>query len=208
MNKTCSVEGCNEKHAAKGYCNRHYRQYKKYGYVLERSRFDKNEIIEYEDYAEVVLYDKNNKEKARALIDLEDVDLIKNYKWSITQKGYVYCSTQSIRLHRLILGCPEDFVVDHINHNKLDNRKDNLRICTTQQNNMNQGKHSGNTSGITGVYWHKSERKWYASIGVHGRLVHLGRYATIEEAIVARQQAEIEYFGEFAPTNNPEEPII
>lgn len=200
MSKICKVDGCENKHYAKGYCRKHYDQMKKYG-EIQRSRLDANEIIEYEDYAEIILYDKNNKEKARALIDLENIDLVKNYKWSITPQGYVYCSTQSIRLHRLIAGCPKDLVVDHINHNKLDNRRENLRICTTQQNNMNQGEQSRNTSGTTGVYWHKSERRWYASIGIHGRLVHLGRYKTKEEATEARRQAEIEYFGEFAPNN-------
>ena len=84
-------------------------------------------------------------------------------------------------------------VVDHINHNKLDNRKENLRICEHQENTYNKGLCSTNTSGVTGVTWDKLRNKWIA----HIKGKNLGRFNTKEEAIKVRKQAEIEYFGEF-----------
>ena len=201
--KICKVEGCNGKHKAKGYCNKHYKQLLRHGKILERSHKDLNEIIEYEDYAEIVLYNKHNEEVARALIDLDDVDRVKNYKWSLTHE-YVYNRDKS-RLHRYIMDCPEDMVVDHINHNPLDNRKSNLRICTQQQNSMNKSKHSNNISGVAGVSWKKDKHKWCARIIYNRKNIHIGYFDTLEEAIEARKQAEIEYFGEYR--NQDEEDV-
>lgn len=193
--KTCSVEGCNGKHVAKGYCDKHYRQFKKYGRILERTIYDPNKIVEHEDYAEIIIYNKKCEEISRTLIDLEDVDKVKNYKW-YTNKGYVL--NDSIGwIHRFIMDCPDNMVIDHINHNRLDNRKSNLRICTQHQNSMNQGIRNDNTSGITGVHFDKSRDKWAAQIMYNGRQINLGRFNTKEEAIQARKNAEIEYFGEY-----------
>ena len=199
--RTCSVDGCNNKHYGKGYCRRHYEQYKKYGCITHtgRSIFDKNEIIEYEDYAEIILYDKHGNEVARTMIDLEYVDVVKNYKWCFLG-GYAY-SYQLKQLHRFIMNPSEDMVVDHINHNKLDNRKCNLRVCTHQENGWNKDPISTNTSGTTGVIFDKSRNKWLARIEFNGKQIHLGRFKTKEEAVEARRQAEIEYFGEFASNN-------
>lgn len=196
MCRVCSVEGCNNKHTAKGYCDKHYRQYKKYG-KTQRTVYDSNEIIEYDDYAELVLYDKHNNEVARAIIDLEYVDVVKQYKWHLNT-GYVHNSKVGL-LHRLIMNPDEDMVVDHINHNRLDNRISNLRICTSLQNNMNSGKRCDNISGITGVTWYKDSNKWVAYIRVNGKRKNLGYYKTLEEAKKARRQAEIDYYGEFSP---------
>ena len=91
----------------------------------------------------------------------------------------------------------DDMVVDHINHDKLDNRKDNLRICSTRQNTMNQDVSKNNTSGITGVGWDKSSNKWIAYIKVNYRQITLGRFTNLDDAIQARMDAEIEYFGEY-----------
>ena len=118
MKETCSVEGCDNKYLAKGYCDKHYRQFKRHGKILERTRYDKNEIIEYKDFAEVVLYDKNNKEIARTKIDLKNIDLVKNYKWFLSSNKYVVTNTENsiMSMHRLIMMPNDDMVVDHINH--------------------------------------------------------------------------------------------
>ena len=199
MSKTCSVEGCENKHLAKSYCNRHYKQFRKYGYILDIIQHDSNEIIEYEDYAEIILYNKNGNEVARTIIDLEYIDIIKQYKWHLTNNGYVY-NNQVRFLHRLITNCPEDMIVDHINHDPLDNRISNLRVCTVHQNNMNTGQRCNTSSGVTGVSWYSQTNKWEAYISINGKRTRLGYFKTKEEAINARKQAEIEYFGEFAPT--------
>ena len=103
-----------------------------------------------------------------------------------------------IRIHRFILDCNKNDVVDHINGNTLDNRKQNLRICSQQQNTMNNSNiRSNNTSGYKGVTWDKSKNKWTAQITVNYKNIHLGRYDKIEDAIKERQKAEIKYFGEY-----------
>lgn len=200
--KKCKVEGCNSKHVAKGYCSKHYQQMKKHGQILDRTKYDPNEIIEYEDHAEIVLYDKDCNEVARALIDIDDINKVKNYKWHVTHYNYVYSKTRNLRLHRLVMDCPDDMVVDHINHNRLDNRKENLRICTQHQNNMNTSIRSDNTSGVTGVCLDTKINKWRSKIYANGKYIHLGYFNTKEEAIQVRKNAEIEYFGEYRNTNN------
>lgn len=207
--KKCKVCGREIKgRPALGMCNKHYRQYKKYGKVLDsnpRTRFDPNEIVEYEDHAEIILYDKDCEEVARALIDLDDVDNVKCYKWCLGNLGYVKYVKEDISLHRLIMDCPKDMVVDHINHNPLDNRKSNLRICTQQQNSINRSIRSDNNSGIAGVLWNESRKKWIAYIRYNKKGITLGYYNTKEEAIEARKQAEIDLFGEYR--NQDEEDV-
>ena len=200
--RTCSVEGCENKHKAKGYCRKHYTQFRRHGYILERTTYDANEIIEYDDYAEIILYNRQGEEVARALIDLEYVDLVKDYKWCLdgSNRNYVY-NKQVGFLHRFIMNPTDDLVVDHINRNQLDNRRENLRICTQHENSFNQSIRCNNTSGVLGVSWDKARNKWSAYIQINGKKKSLGRYNTKEEAIEARRLAEIEYFGEFAPSN-------
>lgn len=200
MCKTCSVEGCENKYYKKGYCSKHYSQVRKHGHILERTRYDPNEIIEYDDYAEIVLYDKQCKEIARAIIDLDDVDKVKQYKWHLDNDGYASSGRNSMKLHKLIMECLDNMTIDHINRNRLDNRKENLRFCTHQQNMMNLSVRIDNSSGVTGVCWHKKSNKWRAQIKLNKKTKHLGYYDNIEDAIQARRQAEIDYFGEFAPT--------
>lgn len=192
--KICKIEGCNNKHNAKGYCKKHYEQIRRYGRIT-----NKNEIIIYSNYAEMILYDKNNNEKARTLIDLDDIEKIKQYKWCITSKGYVIGNVQNDRilLHRFIMNCPNDMVIDHINRNKLDNRKSNLRICTIQENDFNKSTLKNNTSNVTGVNFNNRVGKWRAYISINRKQIHLGWFVNKEDAIKARQRAEIQYFGEF-----------
>lgn len=130
--------------------------------------------------------------------DLEDYEKIKDYCWSETTKGYVTCASEKILLHRLIMEFPEGYDIDHINHNKKDNRKNNLRICSHQNNARNSMISKNNTSGITGVYWSKISNKWYAYIMVDRKNIHLGVFSNINDAIKVRKDAEDKYFGEFA----------
>ena len=199
--KKCVVCGRECKQIIKGMCQKHYRQFMKYGEVLDnipRTQYDPNEIIEYEDYAEIVLYNKDCEEVARALIDLEDVDNVKEYKWHLNNStGYVNNNKNKLLLHRFIMDCPKDKVVDHVNHDPLDNRKENLRVCTHQENIMNSSLSKNNTSGITGVAWDKQHNKWRSQIKINRKSITLGLFNTKEEAIEARKQAELEYFGEY-----------
>lgn len=100
-----------------------------------------NEIIAHDDYAEIVLY-KDCIEIARTKIDLEDIEKCKKYKWCLNDAGYVISmggkERKRLRLHRFLINAPNNMVVDHINHDVLDNRKNNLRICTQHENTFNR----------------------------------------------------------------------
>lgn len=134
--------------------------------------------------------------------DTEDYDLIKDYYWSLDKSGYVINCKNKLRMHRLVLNCPKKLNVDHINHNKNDNRKHNLRICTQSQNNMNKSLQINNTSGVTGIVWLKDESKWRAMIKVNGNTITIGDYKSKQDAIMARKKAEEKYFKDFSLDNS------
>lgn len=122
------------------------------------------------------------------IIDTEDLEKIKPYYFQKTFKGYVstsYLTCGAILLHRLIMDAPKDLQVDHINHDKLDNRKSNLRLCTRCENQRNRK--------CLGVWFRKDTKKWIAEI----QNKKLGHFETKEEAIACRKKAEIELYGEF-----------
>ena len=99
-------------------------------------------------------------------------------------------------LHRLIMNTPKGYVTDHINGDKLDNRRENLRICTQHQNSMNTRISKNNKSGVKGVST-TPFGKYRARIMVNGVEIRLGHYETLEEATKARKRAERKYFGEY-----------
>lgn len=90
-------------------------------------------------------------------------------------------------------GTPPASDLDHINHCRSDNRIENLRLASLEINAKNRSKSKTNTSGVTGVSWHKSTGKWCAYIGVNGKPKNLGRFHRKEDAIKARLEAEIRY---------------
>jgi hypothetical protein len=102
---------------------------------------------------------------------------------------------KSTLLHRWILGVTDPMKqVDHVLHDTLDNCRWALNIVTSLENNQNQRKYRNNTSGYTGVSWHKQQKNWHAHININGRSKHLGTYDKIEEALAARKDAELTYF--------------
>lgn len=164
-----------------------------------RTRKDPNEIIIHEDYAEILLYNDKGVEVARTKIDIEDIEKVKKYKWHYS---YGYAKTaikrKRLALHRYILNYKGALQVDHTNGNRLDNRKSNLRLATPQQNSMNSDIRIDNTSGVSGVSFHKHRQKWRAYLTFEGQTISLGYYYTFEEAVKVRKEAEIKYFGEYA----------
>lgn len=134
--------------------------------------------------------------------DLEDYNKIKNYSWHINSDGYVVAEYIVILMHRLIMNCSDDMEVDHIYHNKNDNRKEFLRIVTKSQNGMNRGLQSNNTSGVTGVTWRSDKEKWNAQIIINKKKIHLGSFDNFEDAVEARKEAEERYFGEYKYKGN------
>ena len=109
-----------------------------------------------------------------------------------------------IQMHRKILGIigKIEFHADHINNNGLDNRKNNLRSCTSGQNQMNKRKWSGCSSKYKGVCWHKRIKKWGVSIQKNREPTHVGYFNTESEAALAYNEKAKELFGEFANLNN------
>lgn len=143
--------------------------------------------------------------------DLEDYDKIKDIKWKKDKDGYIVSNvynkdtkkTIGIKMHRLIMDCPDDKYIDHKeNERKNDNRKSNLRECTLRENNMHRKKAKNNTSGITGVYWHSCINKWTAFIYYNGKRIELGNFDNFEHAKAKRLEAERKYHGKFSYNAN------
>lgn len=141
-----------------------------------------------------------------------DRDLINSYSWNISEWGYIQCCkyicvrnskniNEAVILHRKIaerLGMDLNKQIDHINGNKLDNRRCNLREATHQQNNFNKPRLKRNTPGFKGVSYRKDIDKYRAYISVNYKQISLGCFDTPEEAHQAYCNAAKKYHGEFA----------
>ena len=151
------------------------------------------------DIISVPVYNRRGVQVASFLISSCDKELLQ-YTWRLRNRGYIYRKVQGkeIWLHNEIM-CPQDgYVVDHINGDKLDNTRDNLRVCTQADNMKNLKLSTSNTTGIKGVGWRSHCNKWRAYIQCDGKFIHLGNFDNKEDAIKARKDAEVKYFGEFA----------
>lgn len=144
-----------------------------------------------------------------ALIDDED-------EWTTKWNWYAFRSRQTfyaarsasrnersrgyrhtIFLHRTVLDPPKELLVDHVDQNGLNNQRSNLRLASEDENKRNSGVQQNNSSGITGVHWHAG--KWQARISVEKKYISLGHFTDIEDALNTRREAELLYWGEFAP---------
>jgi hypothetical protein len=148
-----------------------------------------------------------------ALVDDENYEDLIQFKWCAIRVRNTFYAERSVRvngkkrierMHRRILGLKsgDGKRVDHINHDGLDNRNKNIRICTNRENQQNQTiKRSNNTSGYKGVHWHKQAKKWQAQIQVDSQYKYLGLFKSKVKAAQAYNDAAIKYFGEFANLN-------
>ena len=139
------------------------------------------------DYKEIQLT-----QNQQTLVDNDDYEELMKYIWHAQKdKNIFYAvgrnkeSRKSLRMHRLIMDCPQGMVVDHINHDTLDNRKENLRVVTKTQNNKNRSISKNNKSGYKGVCWSKRAKKWMASITNDGVQIHIGYFHCADEAYKA-----------------------
>lgn len=135
---------------------------------------------------------------------LVDADIAAQYdgRVYVSSHGYARLTDTDEYLHRVILGVRSRRVrVDHINRNKLDNRRANLRKATHAQNICNSRFRSNNTSGYRGVYFCKQTKRWRAQIRANGRTRQLGRFPTAEAAARAYDAAARKLHGKFAVPN-------
>lgn len=170
--------------------------------IKQRSKKYNKYDLESEEYG--IGYTEDGKE---FWFDKEDYEKIKNYYWNFDDKGAVctktYPQNSTLYIHRVIMEVEDhNTQVDHIKHNRFDNRKSQLRIADNKHNNRNKGLVKRNTTGITGVYYNKKSGSWYAQIKVNYKIIHLGSFKTKEEATEARKQAENKYFGEWSYDNS------
>lgn len=162
-----------------------------------------------------VIFIKCKGKVLETIIDTEDLPLVMGFTgtWqAVVMPKTTYVNTyiynkgkrRWVRLHRLIMNCwDSEMEIDHKNHNGLDNRKINLRICTTAQNQWNMMLSRGVSpyKGVTLLRKRKSPKKWRAVLRVNGAWKLIGYYETEKEAALAYNQAASFYYGEFALLN-------
>ena len=136
------------------------------------------------------------------ICDAEDVDKVAKYTWRIGPDGYAKTGEYCMFAHHLIAGRVDGLFVDHINRNRLDNRKANLRHVDRFHNNINKNFETlRKDNPATGVYINKkckSYTSYIAKIKVRNKSIYLGCFTSFEEALKARREAEIFYWGEQA----------
>jgi hypothetical protein len=129
-----------------------------------------------------------------ALVDDEDYEYLIQGTWHLSTKGYAIgrYKNKRVTMHRLVNQTPPELQTDHINRNKLDNRRINLRSVTASQNQHNTKIQSNNNSGYPGVSWKKYCSKWRAQIMVNRKNIQIGYFDNLHDAIKARQLKEKE----------------
>ena len=159
-----------------------------------------NECLFHNDCVEIKLCNGKS-----TFVDIDDYESIKNDHWTLSSDNYVISSSGKYkrkRLHRVIMGCENDLkvIIDHIDRDRLNNRKKNLRTATDHENGINQSRRKDNKSGIIGVRWWERDQKWLAQIKYNYKRYFLGYYEDFDDAVKARLNAELKFFGqEFAP---------
>jgi len=155
-----------------------------------------------------------------AIVDAADYDWLSAFKWHALacKGGQFYYASRRLRMgelgwiektftlvlmHRQILNAQRGTLVDHRDHNGLNNVRDNLRVATASQNGANTEYARGRTSGFYGVSWSAECSKWRSRICVDRSSIYLGVFASEREAALARDEAARRYFGDFARLNFP-----
>lgn len=132
-----------------------------------------------------------------AIVDDEDFEELNKVNWCVTSHGYANRAIRlpsgkqrKITMHRVIMNPPDGLTVDHINHNRLDNRRENLRIVRMRINQANRKEET------FGTHWHKKKKRWCCKTSENGKQIHLGYFDTKEEG----QQAYKNYIAKLNVT--------
>lgn len=167
----------------------------------------KNSYLELTDGLSVEVTSTNG---YKFYIDKSDLNRVKKFKWSVSKDSkdvLTVLNAKAEQITTFLLGKCKGHEIDHIDRNRLNNRRSNLRICTHQQNRFNHNLQSNNTSGISGVRFNKARQKYVAKIKYCGLDIHLGYYKDLLSAMQARNVGADFLFGEFAVlTDAPEAP--
>lgn len=188
------------------YCGKHNSQLTRHNRIIPITRFTPNEIKIYEDYASIITRDKYGEVTGEFLIEDESVFSVLDIKWRRSNHGYCINHEPSRFLHCHIFATDQELdknvdVIDHINQDTFDNRIRNLRVIPRRVNVINSKLRSDNTTGYKGVSY-KKEMDLYRVRIVDldtGKHITVGYERQLYEAIVMRLNAEVKYYGKFAP---------
>lgn len=141
-------------------------------------------------------------QKAYCLVDDDIFEKYGHLKWHMNT-GYAKRTElgKALLLHRLILKAKKGECVDHIDRNKLNNQRNNLRLCSKGQNLMNKKPGVNNISGLKGVRWNKYDNRWTVQISIKSRNRYIGNFKDKDEAKKAYNKAARKHFGKFAYLN-------
>ncbi len=203
MSRSCSISGCSRVHIAGGLCGKHYERKRrglpiltdKEVFVLENPPKDGVGLIPLT-------------QGKIAIVDEEDYKRVLGKQWCLKSSPFhilEYAHSYGITMHRFIMGSPKDLIVDHKDHNGLNNRKENLRLTNFLGNSRNTRKLLARSSRFKGVSWGAKERKWKAQIRINGKQCHLAFCENESDAATYYDIAAQLIFGSFAHTNAKED---
>lgn len=144
-------------------------------------------------------------QKKFAVIDDDMFDVLSKHKWCVNNgyavRGIVPGGRIQEKMHRIIMNAPKNLEVDHIDGDRLNNQRSNLRLCIHSRNVMNCGIYKNNTSGYKGVSWNKQIEKWIAHIRINKKRIHLGVFVDKKKAVEIYNKNAEKYFEKFARLN-------
>lgn len=146
-----------------------------------------------------------------AIVDDDMYEYLSKWSWFLSTDGYavrwnkIGDKYKLIFMHREVANTQKGKITDHINRNKLDNRSENLRVCSHSQNNSNTKIFSTNTSGYRGVSWNKNQEKWLVYVSFEGKNYYVGSFNNKEKAAKAWNKVALELKGEYASLNKIKE---
>jgi len=144
---------------------------------------------------------------AVTIVDESDYERLMKFKWRISEKGYAMRTqvdkgkASGVLMHRMLLDPPKGFMADHINGDRLDNRRCNLRLANALENSRNRANNHNSRSKYKGVAWKVENNKWQARIRIVGKQHHIGLFDTEEDAAYAYNQAAKLQHGDFSRLN-------
>lgn len=137
------------------------------------------------------------------LIDEGDAERVLKHRWTANPKGYIIAriNRRCMNIARFLLDCPLGMETDHIDHNPLNNRRNNIRICTHQENQRNKNPTQNKTSQFKGVHWDKKSMKWRVSCKFNGSQMYLGLFAKEIDAAKKYNEFATKNYGAYACIN-------